>query len=542
MLKKYKTMLRSEFSGYSAKKFGKDLMAGITVSAVALPLALAFGVSSGASAAAGLITAIIAGLVIGALSGSSFQISGPTGAMSAILVSIAVKYGLQGVFLSCVIAGLVLIVCGVFKLGRVVSIIPMPVITGFTSGIAIIIALGQVDNFFGVSSSGEGVVQKLLSYGRLGFPVTIPALALGAVTVLIMLLWPKKWSKAIPGSLGALIIVVAANAILKLDVAVVGAIPKTLLPADRLTLAGIDLSMLKNLATPTISIAVLGMIETLLCGASAARMSGRPFDGDMELVSQGIGNVIIPFFGGVPATAAIARTSVAIKAGGQTRLTGVVHSAILVLSMFLLNGVMSGIPMASLAGILIVTAWRMNEWHSIRYIFKSKFKGACVGYLLTMAVTVLFDLSVAIIAGVVFSAIMFVVESTRLEVSVSGVDNERSGLDGSVATDHIKVMYITGSVFFGTVSAFSDSARELKPDETLIVSMRGTPRIDSTGVQTMLELCKKQEAGGGAVLFCGVQKPVKERMQRGGLTETAGEDKFFWSAAEAIKSAALAPQ
>lgn len=267
VVKQFSQNLKKEFLGYNRGKLIKDLLAGITVAAVALPLALAFGVSSGATAAAGLITAILAGLMIGALSGASYQISGPTGAMSAILASIVVKYGLQGVFLATLMAGIILVLAGVFKLGRLVSIIPTPVITGFTSGIAIIIALGQIDHFFGTSSSGETVLQRLASYRSLGFSPQWQTVVIGMAVVLIMVFWPRKWQSVLPSSLSALIVVTALNELLlHWQVTSVGEIPRTLLPATRLLPSEIVASDLYGLLIPACSIAALGMIESLLCG------------------------------------------------------------------------------------------------------------------------------------------------------------------------------------------------------------------------------------------------------------------------------------
>lgn len=282
---------------------------------MALPLALAFGVSSGATAAAGLVTAIIAGLVIGAFSGGFYQISGPTGAMAAILMSVIAGYGLQGVFAATLIAGVLLVLCGIFHIGRLTSFIPAPVITGFTSGIAVIIAMGQIDNFFGVASEGSSAVQKLFSYGRLGFPVNLQAVLLGMFVVLFMVFFPKKWNAVVPASFLSIIIATVISVVMKLDVETVGAIPKTLFLEDRLDIAALNLQDIKGLFGPAVSIAMLGMIESLLCGASAGKMANVRLNSDQELVAQGIGNIILPFFGGIPATAAIARTSVALKPG-----------------------------------------------------------------------------------------------------------------------------------------------------------------------------------------------------------------------------------
>lgn len=354
--------LRTEFAGYNADKLLKDVMAGLTVCAVALPLALAFGVSSGASAAAGLVTAILAGVVIAILGGASYQVSGPTGAMSAVLIGIVAQYGLQGVFFACFAAGVLLLAAGLLKLGRLIGFIPMPVIMGFTSGTAIIIALGQVDNFFGTVSEGSSNLEKLASYARLGFHPNLQAVLIGVLVVAVMLVWPKKWGAKIPGSLIGIIAATALAAALGLDeLAVVGDIPRTLLLSDRLHLGSLSLDMLSDLISPVVTIAALGMIESLLCGASAARMKSESFHADQELIAQGVGNILLPFFGGVPATAAIARTSVAIKSGQQTRLTSVFHSVFLLASMFLLGGVMARLPLSALAGVLMVTAWRMND-------------------------------------------------------------------------------------------------------------------------------------------------------------------------------------
>ncbi|MEG0663164.1 MAG: solute carrier family 23 protein, partial [Anaerovoracaceae bacterium] len=374
LIRDYKNDLRDEFRGYNGKRMAKDIMAGITVAAVALPLALAFGVSSGATAAAGLVTAIIGGIIIGAFSGASFQISGPTGAMTAILVTLAAKFGMEGILIACFFAGIILVVAGILKLGRMISFIPSSVITGFTSGIALIIALGQLDNFFGVQSKGDLAIAKFFSYFTEPFNPNWQAVIIGVAVILIMILWPKKLNGYFPSSLLALIIILIFNHFANFDVATVGEIPKSLFLSDRLSLTEIPWNKFWDLFVPALSIAALAMIESLLCGASAGKLKHEKLNGDRELVAQGLGNMIIPFFGGVPATAAIARTSVVIKSGMETRLSGIVHSLVLLLSMFVLSPVMSAIPLSALSGVLIVTAWRMNDWENIHYIFNHKFK------------------------------------------------------------------------------------------------------------------------------------------------------------------------
>ena len=537
MLTSFLGNIRKEFSGYNTARLLKDMMAGLTVCAVALPLALAFGVSSGATSAAGLVTAIIAGIVIGLLGGASYQISGPTGAMSAVLIGIVAQYGLQGVFFACFAAGVLMLAAGLLKLGRLISFIPMPVIMGFTSGIAIIIAMGQIDNFFGTASQGSSNLEKLLSYGRLGFHPNWQAVGIGLLVVFIMLVWPKKWGTKIPGSLVGIIAAAVATALLGLDhLAVVGDIPRTLLLADRLSLSGLNLEMLSGIISPAVTIAALGMIESLLCGASAARMKNEPFSADQELIAQGLGNMLLPFFGGVPATAAIARTSVAVKSGQQTRLTSVFHSIFLLASMFLLGGVMARLPLAALAGVLMVTAWRMNDWAGIRYIFSHRFLSAISQFLITMLATVVFDLTVAILLGVIYSAILYMAKSSRIHVAFSTIDSSRlrGDIGKSPALDSAGVVYVTGSLFFGAVDEFNHRMQEVPEEDHLILSMRGMPSVDVSGAQAVLELCQHLLQKGHTIAFCGVAEDVRIYFDRAGITELVGEEAYFYSADKAI--------
>lgn len=537
MFKQYIVDLKKEFRNYNSKKLSQDLLAGLTVAAVALPLALAFGVSSGADAAAGLITAILSGVFMSALSGASYQISGPTGAMTAILIGIVAKYQIQGVFIATLLAGIILLVAGLLRIGKLVSLIPSPVITGFTSGIAIIIALGQIDNFFGVTSKGSTNIEKLISYGTLGFSPNWYAVALGVLVIVIMLIWPKKWNAKVPSSLVGIVVALGASMLINQDMARVGAIPRTLLPAARLTLSDISMERINTVFTASISIAALGMIESLLCGASAGRMKDEKLNADRELVAQGLGNMLIPFFGGVPSTAAIARTSVAIKSGAQTRLTGVFHAIGLLASMFLLGGVMSQIPLSALAGVLIVTAWRMNEWESIHFIFSKKLKTAMAQFCITMLATVIFDLTLAILLGVVFSILFFVIMISKIEINLSDIDPTRFALnDMHKQYDHTrtKVVYLTGPVFFTTTEKIKAEIGELKNLDYIIFSMRGVPLLDATGTQLFTELHESFRAQGTTVLFSGLQPKVQHLMERSGLIEKIGEKKFFWSVEQGI--------
>ena len=538
LVKEYVSDIKNEFKGYNGKRFGRDLMAGITVAAVALPLALAFGVSSGATAAAGLVTAIIGGIIISIFSGASFQISGPTGAMTAILVTLASKYGMQGILISCFLAGIILILAGVLKLGRIIYYIPSSVITGFTSGIAIIIALGQLDNFFGVTSEGDLAIMKVASYFTQGFDPNFAAMGIGLAVILIMIIWHKNLNEKLPSSLAALIIVLIANHFMQMDVAVVGEIPKSLFLDDRLAIGSLDINQFWDLFVPAFSIAALGMIESLLCGASAGKMKKEELNADRELIAQGIGNIIIPIFGGVPATAAIARTSVAIKAGCETRLTGIIHAAILLLSMFVLAPVMSAIPLSALAGILIVTAWRMNDWANIRFIFGHKFKSGIVKFLITMGATVVLDLTQAIVIGVGASIILILFKLTDIDITVSDIEKDRLeeiGINLPKVSGKVRVAYLTGAIFFAVVDKLVKKLSEQEGvTEGLILSMRGVPVIDLSGIQALIELVEELESHGTEVYLTSVQPKVLEEMRKGGLVDMIGEEYIFQSAEQAI--------
>ena len=537
LIRNYVQQLKKEFKNYSGADLIKDLMAGLTVAAVALPLALAFGVSSGATAAAGLVTAIIAGLVIGAFSGGFYQISGPTGAMAAILMSVIAGYGLQGVFAATLIAGVLLVLCGIFHIGRLTSFIPAPVITGFTSGIAVIIAMGQIDNFFGVASEGSSAVQKLFSYGRLGFPVNLQAVLLGMFVVLFMVFFPKKWNAVVPASFLSIIIATVISVVMKLDVETVGAIPKTLFLEDRLDIAALNFQDIKGLFGPAVSIAMLGMIESLLCGASAGKMANVRLNSDQELVAQGIGTIIQPFFGGIPATAAIARTSVALKSGARTRLTGIFHALGLLVFMFILGPVMAKIPLSALAGVLMVTAFRMNDWKEIRYIFSHHFKGAAAKYLITMAATILFDLTTAILLGVVTGLVLLVSRLSHIEINYEKVDMSRiNNADERLNKkyENAAVAYLTGTIIFANTQNIEEILVKMQEFDTVLLSMRGVSYMDISGAITFMQVLAELQKQGKKIFLCGVPNSTMMMLKRSGIYDMIGENNFYWSVERAL--------
>jgi SulP family sulfate permease len=532
---------RDEFRGYNLSKFQRDLLAGITVAAVALPLALAFGVASGATAAAGLVTAILAGVLIGGLGGAGYQISGPTGAMSAVLIVLASRYGLQGVWIAGALAGVVILLLGIFKLGQIVNFIPSAVIAGFTSGIAVIIFIGQIDNLLGISTEGaENALVKLSHYLRFDFTPNLAAVGLSALVILIMVFFPKRLSARFPASLLALIVATAAAIFFNLDVPIIGSIPQTILLDERLMLTQIQWGQVSELIMPALSIAALGAIESLLCGTVAGRMTGAKMDSSQELIAQGLGNIIIPFFGGVPATAAIARTSVAVKSGGRTRVMSLVHSATLLVVVLALAPVISRVPLAALAGVLAVTAWRMNEWDEIRQIFRRRFKSAMFAFTSTLIATAALDLTQAIILGIGLSALIFVFQSSRSQVVLAPVSVEKMRADGyemQYDADRIIVVYVMGPLFFGTVNTFNSVFENLNGNEDIILSLRTVPLVDTTGIAAVEDLIEQLEKQGRRVYLSGLTEPVRSYLERAGVIQHLGNDRVFWSAYEAIIAA-----
>jgi sulfate permease, SulP family len=529
---------RREFADYNRAIFQRDLLAGLTVGAVALPLALAFGVASGATAAAGMVTAVLAGVIIAGLGGGAYQISGPTGAMSAVLIVLAQRYGLAGMWVAGLLAGLFLLLLGVFRLGRYIAFIPSPVITGFTSGIALIIAIGQLDNFLGVKTPKiDNSFEKLLYYFT---HVIVPdwhTLALAGIVMLTMIILPR-FSKALPGSLVGLILASIVAVAAGWQVAIIGDIPRTILLDERLTWSAIPWSSLTDLLPPAISIAALGGIESLLCGAVGATMTGKPLDSNQELIGQGIGNMVIPFFGGVPATAAIARTSVGVKSGGITRVMSFVHAGVLLLSVLVLAPLIGRIPLAALAGVLLMTAWRMNEWESIRFFTRARLKHALTGVLVTMIATVALDLTQAILIGIAISALIYI----RQSAGSMGVTSEPVNLDRLKVIGHrllttdpsVHIYYLTGPLFFGSVNAVLEAFKNAGNWRALIISMRGVPLIDAMGIQALEQIVERQHHRGGQICFSGLQPAVREMFARTGLLERVGEDNIFWSADQAI--------
>lgn len=493
----FKSMLKNEFKGYDARALLSDVIAGITVGAVALPLALAFGAASVGNAdpsigiVAGMITAIIAGIVSGLLGGGSFQISGPTGAMTVILGTVvAGKHGLTGMFAATLLAGVILLIAGILHFGKVVKFIPKPVVTGFTSGIAVVIALGQLGNFFGVTLVGETTVDKVIYFFTdcLG-SISLSAVLCSLAVVLLMAFYPKKAAKYIPGSLAAIVVITLVTSVCNVPVATIGAIPRTLVNSEHLSFGALRPDLFLDVAGSAVTIALLGMVESLLCGACAANMKKEKFDSNIELVAQGVSNIIIPFVGGVPSTAAIARTSVAVKSGGKTRLASLFHSVFLIACMFILSNAIGLVPYAALAGVLVMTAIRMNEFDAIGCYFKNKMWSPIAQFLVTMVATVLLDLTYAIVIGVALAFLLYAIDRAKLkEAKKLTVTAENANGEATVC--------LQGVFYFANSDKFVAAAETLDTYNTLTLDLSNISYADFTAVKTMHEfICAQKNAG-----------------------------------------------
>lgn len=532
----YKKIFVNEFKGYNSKAFLNDITAGITVGAVALPLALAFGAASvdaehaAIGIAGGLITAILAGIISGLLGGGSFQISGPTGAMAVVLGTIVSgKYGLQGMFAATFISGIILLIAGLLRFGKLVQFIPKPVVTGFTSGIALVIAIGQLKNAFGVQAAGESTIDKLMDFFSNIKDTDVTTLVLTIAVIVIMAIYPKKLGKYVPGSLAAIIIITAVVTIAKLDVATIGNIPRSIINTEKLNIGGINGTMLSEIIGYSITIALLGMIESLLCGTCAAEMKKEKFDSNVELIAQGVANMVVPFAGGVPSTAAIARTSVAIKSGCRTRLTSVFQSVFLIACMFILAPVIGMVPYAALAGVLLMTAFKMNDFTTIKSYFTHKLTDAIILFFVTMVATVVLDLTYAILIGVGLAMILTINTLAKIRVNV-----EEETLIGK---KDAAIVYSVGAYFFANGKELKKAIEKCEKDyDTYILSFRGVVFADVSAESEFVEAVNYIKSKGADYCFVGLSDYVSSTLNQTGFADHVGKDHIFKNLEEYVSS------
>jgi SulP family sulfate permease len=478
---------------------------------------------------------------MGFLAGAPYQISGPTGAMSAVLIVLVSRYGLEGIWVAGLFSGALLLAIGLLRLGRFIAFIPSAVISGFTSGIALIIFIGQIDNFLGIQTPAtETAAGKLFGYFSMMFTPDWRALSLGLVVIGAMILWPGQWNARFPASLLGIVLATLLNWMMNWPTSMIGDIPRTLFLEQRLSLSNISWGNLPDFIAPVLTITALGAVESLLCGAVGSNMTGVRLQANQELIAQGMGNMLIPFFGGVPATAAIARSSVGIKSGGQTRLVSIIHAIGLLLSMFLLTPFMARIPLAALAGVLMVTAVRMNEWSAIKFMFGKRFKTDMIAFTITMLATIVLDLTQAILIGSFLAGAVFLNKIASIDIDVQEVDAgklRQRGIETAGKCQHVRVAFLTGPLFFAATGQFNEAFQNLSNTHALILSMRGVPLIDSAGLEAIYRLYERLHAQGGVLMFAGIHDNARQMMERGGLVEQIGEDNFFWSSDHAIVQA-----
>ncbi|HSY75785.1 MAG TPA: sulfate permease [Bacteroidia bacterium] len=532
---------------YNRKQFASDLVAGIVVGIVALPLAIAFAIASGVSPEKGLYTAIVAGFIISALGGSRVQIGGPTGAFIVIVYGIVQKYGIDGLTIATIMAGVMLLGMGFVRLGSVIKFIPYPLIVGFTSGIALIIFSSEIKDFMGIQMGAvpADFLAKWAEYFKHLDFINYYSIGISAATIFITIGF-SKITRHIPGSLIAILLATAAVYFFKMPVETIGsrfgAIPSSL-PSPHIP--NFDFATIKHLVQPAFTIALLGAIESLLSAVVADGMIGGNHKSNMELVAQGVANIVSPIFGGIPATGAIARTATNVKNGGRTPIAGIIHALTLLLIMVLIGKWATLIPLSCLAGILVVVAYNMSEWRSFVSILKSSRSDAAV-LLSTFLLTVLIDLTVAIEVGMVLAAFLFMRRMTQIsnvgimtkELNDTGEGDDPKAINKYKIPKGVEVFEINGPFFFGAAYKFKDSMRfvETSP-KVLIIRMRFVPVIDATGLHTLELVFKEAEKRGTHFVISGIQPEVYEEFEKSGLLEKLGKENVLTNIDDALKRA-----
>ena len=545
--------LFSALKKYTKADFTTDLMAGIIVGIVALPLAIAFGIASGVSPEKGIVTAIVAGFIISFLGGSKVQIGGPTGAFIVIIYGIIQEYGIEGLMVATMMAGVLLIVLGVFRLGTVIKFIPYPIIVGFTSGIAVTIFTTQIADIFGLDFGGEKIpgdfIGKWMIYFRHFDTVNWWNAAVSMVSIVIIALTPK-FSKKIPGSLVAIVIVTLAVYYLKMY----GGVTSIDTIGDRFSIQSqlpgasvppLNWEAIQNLFPVAVTIAVLGAIESLLSATVADGVIGDRHNSNTELIAQGIANIASPIFGGIPATGAIARTMTNINNGGRTPISGIVHAIVLLLILLFLMPLAQYIPMACLAGVLVIVSYNMSGWRTFKALLNNP-KSDVTVLLITFFLTVIFDLTIAIEVGLLIACISFmkrVMETTEISVIRDEIDpNLESDLE--VHEEHlvlpkgVEVYEINGPYFFGIATKFEEMMVQLGDRPKIrIIRMRRVPFIDSTGIHNLTNLCEMSQKEGIHIILSGVNEKVHRALEKSGFYELLGKENICSNINEAVAKA-----
>ena len=533
------TKLFSCLKTYDKKTFMSDLMAGIIVGIVALPLAIAFGIASGVTPEKGIITAIVAGLVISLFGGSKVQIGGPTGAFIIIIYGIIQKYGFEGLTIATLMAGFFLVLFGLLRLGTIIKYIPYPIVVGFTSGIAVTIFTTQIKDLFGLTlpSNPSDFIEKWGVYLQ-NFNTIDPWCALIGVASVVVIAVTPCFSKKIPGSLIAIILMTIVALLLKnfagvLSIETIG---------DRFSISNelpaaqvpdMNWETIKSLVSPAITIAILGAIESLLSATVADGVIGDHHDSNTELVAQGLANIASPLFGGIPATGAIARTMTNINNGGKTPVAGIIHAVVLLLIFLFLMPLAKYIPMACLAGVLVVVSYGMCGWRSFLELMKNP-KSDVTVLLITFFLTIIFDLTIAIEVGLIIACLLFMKrmsETTDVKAITEEIDLNQDAefstgnLDHLIIPQGVEVYEINGPYFFGAGNKFEEIMASFgdRP-KVRIIRMRKVPFVDSTGIHNLTNLCEMSKKEGIQIVLSGVREKVNGQLEHAGFYHLIGEE------------------
>jgi SulP family sulfate permease len=515
--------------GLTREQISSDVLSGIVVGIVALPLAIAFAVASGVSPDKGLITAVIAGFIISVLGGSRVQIGGPTGAFIVIVYAIIEQYGIDGLIISTIMAGIIMVIFGVLKLGSLLKFIPQPLVVGFTSGIALVIFSTQIKDALGlnIDKVPSGFIGKWTMYIENVTTINPVATFLSIATIIIVI-YSRKITRRIPGSFIAIVLITAITHIFNLEVSTIetffGEIPSNF----NFTIPDFALSDLTNYIAPALTIALLGSIESLLSAVVSDGMISGNHRSNTELIAQGIANIVTPLFGGIPATGAIARTATNVKNGGRTPISGIVHAVTLLLIMLFFGKWAKLIPMSCLAGVLIVVAYNMSEWRTFRSILKNSWFDILV-LLSTFFLTVLVDLTVAIEVGVVLSAVLFMKRMSDVGQRKIGAEIDSDLIDDySNISPKISIYEISGPLFFASAKQYAEIIKSTGiKSEILIIRMRHVPFVDTTGLQNLKSSIMALKESKVEVYLSGVNAEVKTDLDKAGITKLIGNDNIF---------------
>ncbi|MBK1614274.1 sodium-independent anion transporter [Rubrivivax gelatinosus] len=551
-LHRFRPRILDALSSYDRRRFGADVGAGITVGIVALPLAMAFAIASGVKPEQGLVTAVIAGFLIAALGGSHVQIGGPAGAFIVIVYGIVERYGLANLLIATSLAGVLMFLMGLFKLGALVRYVPVPIVIGFTNGIAVLIGLSQVKDFLGLETPKlpADFFSQIGVLARHAGTLNPSALAVAAASLAIVVLWPKSYkmptaptgllarlrrlSAHLPGTIVALVAATVATVVLDLQVETIGSrfggIPQAL---PSFGLPEFSWTTVKQLLIPTVTIALLGSIESLLCARVADNMAPLPrHDPNQELMAQGVANFVTPLFGGIPATGTIARTVTNVRAGAQTPVAGIVHSATVLAVVLLAAPLALHVPLAALAGILAFVAWNMGEWREFARLrhFSLAYRTILVG---TFGLTVVFDLTVAVEVGLILACVFFIY---RMSTLFRAEPRSEAG-----APEGVQVVEVFGSLFFGAVAKIESLAQQPAGTRALVLEMHRLISMDTSGLDALAQLHRELQRQGVVLVLAEVNEQPLSLMRRAGFEAEIGAGNIVPTLADAF-AAALAPQ